>query len=173
MPNFKYRYLWNSYLGHDAISANQSPSHFPTLDGYLPGDPLIMAFEGEITVEVYGHERSCQLNVCEQLFKLFNAPWERPNIYAGPSLSKGDVIILFPDTEEQVEFACVTSGFVEVDATASKVSERPENWLRSDPAKMREYLMAKGEDVTLTEDEEAYLYGEPPTVDTTFVRDNG
>ena len=135
-----YRYCYNSY-GVDPVLQIRVPfvgDHVPSMDGYWPGDKLTLAYEGEIAVPA-------TKDGCETLFRLFNAPFARPDEYAGPSMSIGDVVTFCLGTENEISFACDTVGFVAADISTSKIEPRPDRWIRSGE-KLRQYLLMKEEE---------------------------
>src|SRR5438270_128882 len=160
----RYRYCLNS----DGLHRNPNGSftgrragcgHIPSLDGYHTGDELTLAYEGTFDDSAFIKiDVRAGLKICDELWRTFNAPWERPSDYAGPSMSVGDVITLFLNNGVALDFACKTHGFEFIDPPPNKIMERPTNWLRS-VEKLHEYLLAKSEEVELTESEEAILSG--------------
>lgn len=119
-----YRYCYNSYGLNLNLQVRTANDHLPSLDGYCEGDKLTLAYEGEVATAV--SEKGC-----ETLFALFNEPWKRPDEFAGPSMSVGDVVTFFPGTEQEVSFAVDRVGFVRVDISKSKIEDRPARWIRS------------------------------------------
>jgi hypothetical protein len=158
--NIRYRFFYNAYLGLEVLAANPTPDHYPGMDGYKFGDPLALAYEGTISVNAYGDPKGVNGYVCNQLFRLFNAPWARPNEYAGPSMSVGDVVVLHPDTPQAAAFKVETVGFSPIRlADFGKIVPQPAFWLRKGDL-LREYLVAKqGDGITLTDAEESIVYG--------------
>jgi hypothetical protein len=157
-----YRFYWNSEgmirIGN-GFAAIDSPSHIPSLDGYRPGDDLTLAWEGEFES---APTSTPGFSACEELFRMFNAPWERPNEYAGPSMSVGDVIVFFPGADNEIAFGCEMTGFRKVTGTGvafSNTHPQPENW-RRDRSALIEYLKAKRDDgELLTDAENDLVYG--------------
>jgi hypothetical protein len=125
-PTIHYRFCYNSH-GRDMSGVRariiESYDHIPSIDGYRKGDKLTIAFEGGANISPDEHG-------CEILFRIFNAPDERPLEYAGPSMSIGDVVTFFPDTDHTVSFACSLVGFVPANIRGSKIEETPANWRR-------------------------------------------
>lgn len=129
-PEIPYRYCYNSHGWTDLETQNVrvvrgENQHIPSLDGYLAGDKLTLAYEGKIEFQ------PSPMQVCESLFRLFNAPWERPDEYAGPSMSVGDVITLHLGSSQEISFACAMAGFVQADISTSYIEPRPARWLRT------------------------------------------
>jgi len=105
------------------------------LDGYKSGDKLTLAYVGMILT--MPTERGC-----EPLFRLFNAPWERPDEYAGPSMSVGDVVTFFPGRPEEASFACDKIGFIKIVLNGNKIEARPARWIRN-AEQLRDYRKHK------------------------------
>jgi hypothetical protein len=125
----RYTYCYNSHR-------DPQRNHIPSMDGYLAGDELTTAWEGEI-------EGSLTSETCDELFHLFNAPGARPERYCGPSMSMGDVVIL-SQNNVQVAFACERVGWRRINPAVighSVVKPRPAEWERSD-AQLEEYRRA-------------------------------
>jgi hypothetical protein len=146
--NVHYRYLYNSD-GKDVQNSKSSifvasGRHIPTLDGYRKGDKLTLAWESEVNeLDGRGYVLPTK-RLCERLFQEFNAPWERPEYYAGPSMSIGDIVILYPDTDKAIAFACASVGFEQVEVP-TEFEQRPTRWMRTHE-QVREYRKAKAED---------------------------
>jgi YodL-like len=144
-----YRFYHNSEglvrIGEGFAAKSGAREHIPSLDGYRPGDDLTLAWEGEFES---APTSTPGFSACEELFQLFNAPWARPNEYAGPSMSVGDVVVFFPGADNEIAFGCETAGFRKVTGTGvafSETSPRPESWKRSG-ARLVDYLRAKHDD---------------------------
>jgi YodL-like protein len=128
--------------------------HIPGLEGYFDGDELAFAYEGNIDYNMSENEQISLRRVCDQLFQLFNAPWERPDEYAGPSMSVGDIVCLRSPAavigEGNTFFAVEMTGFKQIDGFGkSKISPRPSAWIRSG-ADLDSYLKAKEDDLRET-----------------------
>jgi hypothetical protein len=144
-----YRYCYNSHGIHGldsglCVRVRTAGDHIPSMDGYWPDDKLTLAYEGEIAVPVTKEG-------CEVLFRLFNAPFARPDEFAGPSMSIGDVVTFYPGTENEISFACDTVGFVTTDVSASEIEPRPDRWIRSGE-KLRQYLLVKEEETGIPQE---------------------
>lgn len=162
MPNFAYRYFYNSdglvSIDGQFVGRKLDATHLPSLDGFRTGDELTLAFEGSISVNAHGEEFGVQRMVCAKLFQQFNAPWERPNEYAGPTMSIGDVIELYPGTDKHMAFSVEKQGFKLCTISLSTQKLIPTKWLRTSE-ELVEYLRAKRDDGQwLTEAEEEVLY---------------
>lgn len=170
MNTIRYRYCWNStnYAYSETADgfipnhgAERHPDHIPSCDGYLPGNSLTLAYEGEVAdsnLEVI--DRETAKVICEHLYVTFNAPWARPAIFAGPSMSIGDVVTLFLGNGAILDFACSREGFTYIERIDdTKIGQRPRRWMR-DADKLKAYLQQKEAEVGLTPDEEFYLNNE-------------
>lgn len=131
-----YRYCHNS----DGIDVQSSPrqifssegrAHIPSFEGYHEGDKLTLAYEGGVAAPPTARG-------CEILFRIFNAPWERPEEYAGPSMSVGDVVTFFPGTPKAVSFSVADVGFVPANISRSQIEGRPVRWIRNEE-QLQEY----------------------------------
>jgi hypothetical protein len=114
----KYQYLWNE--------KKDSEGRHPSLwDGYQPGDPLCLAWEGDTGMN------GTDAELCEDLFHLFNAPGARPEGYRGPSMSVGSVVVLGDLAHvSNVAYAVDRVGFKQVDITASPIVDAPKEWTK-------------------------------------------
>ena len=99
------------------IGRAKDADHLPSLDGYLPGDKLTVAYEGRFDETGNDDTGFSEINeetgkrIAEKLFQKFNAPWERPNEYAGPSMSVGDVVTLLLGNGAILSYSCERLGF--------------------------------------------------------------
>jgi hypothetical protein len=147
-------------------------------DGYVAGDELTVAYEGRfdekkpVIAGTLNYDTSLsEINeetgkrIAEKLFQKFNAPWECPNEYAGPSMSIGDVVTLFFGNGAILSYACESIGFRKIEIPLDQFisKNRPANWTRN-PAQIKEYLTAKAtargsdQSIFLTEEEEEIAY---------------
>jgi hypothetical protein len=95
------------------------------LYGYLEGDQLTLAYEGEIPTTPGETDQA----IADRLFEIFNI--DRPENYAGFDMSVGDVICLYkPHSCAHRAYAVASCGFVEVDLHHSPMLARPEKWVR-------------------------------------------
>ena len=162
MPSFAYRFYFNSdglvQIDGQMCGRKANAEHFPTLDGFRTGDEMTLAYEGSIDVNAHGDDFGVQRFVCSKLWQQFNAPWERPNEYAGPSMSIGDVIVLYPDTDIQMAFSVARDGFKLCSLSLSDLKPAPVQWTRTG-SKLKEYLLAKRDDgIWLTDAEEEIAF---------------
>ena len=171
MPSFAYKFYYNSESvgfsdGLGFFRKEAKADRFPSIDGYTAGDELTLAWAGAIDVEVGGDDQGAvEKFVCEKIWYLFNAPWERPAEYAGPSMNVGDVVVLtVGDTEvaytvEGVGFKRVPDGIIAISNIMHPFKPQPTRWVRT-PEQLKGYLLAKRDDGEfLTEAEEAIAYG--------------
>jgi YodL-like len=133
-----YRFYYNSQglvrVGDrfaDGYRDGTGRDHIPSLDGYRPGDDLTLAWEGEFES---APNSTPGFSACEELFRIFNEPWGRPNEYAGPSMSVGDVVVFFPGADNEIAFGCDTTGFKKITGTFSDTHPQPESWKRDHTA---------------------------------------
>jgi hypothetical protein len=137
-----YRYCYNSneidVQGERQIFSGTNRTHIPSLDGYQEGDKLTLAFEGGVAAPPTARG-------CEILFRIFNAPCERPEEYAGPSMSVGDVVTFFPDTKQAVSFSVASVGFIPTDISRSQIETRPARWIRNEE-QLQEYHRVHADD---------------------------
>jgi hypothetical protein len=132
--------------------------------GFSAGDELTVAYEGRFDDTGFSEiNEEIGKRICEKLCQKFNAPWERPNDYAGPTMSIGDVVTLFLGNGAILSFACERQGFRKLASDLPLdmfISEyRPTKWTRT-PAQMKEYLKTKRDDgYDLTVEEDVIVYG--------------
>lgn len=129
-----YRYCYNSHeidVQKQGSIFTATRDHIPSLDGYREGDKLTLAYEGGVNAPptAWG---------CEILFRIFNAPGERPDEFAGPSMSIGDVVTFFPGTDKAISFAVASVGFEPADISKSVIESSPIRWTRT-PEQIQHY----------------------------------
>jgi hypothetical protein len=103
-----YKFYWN-------LQVDEKGRSISMCDGFTVGDPLCIAYEGEIDPAVDW------LGTAELLFHKFNM--DRPDNYRGPSMSVGSVIEF-----DGKAYAVASCGFVEVDISGSEVRPTDPRW---------------------------------------------
>lgn len=111
----KYRYLWNR-------AEDEHGRNLGLMDGYVPGNPLCVAYEGEITGVLPEDTPSRALAA---LYRIFNI--DRPTDYRGPSLSVGSVVE-FIDGERRRAYACASVGWIVADISTSPILPTDPRW---------------------------------------------
>lgn len=162
MPSFTYKFYFNSAglvtIDGQIVGRRQNTSHLPSLDGFRTGDELTLAYEGAIDVNAHGYVFGVEEFVCQKIYQQFNAPWERPNEYAGPSMSIGDIVVLHPGTDKEAAYSVFSIGFRKASVFLSPLKPQPSRWHRSGEL-LRNYLRAKMADgIFLSSEEEMQLW---------------
>lgn len=136
-----YRYCFNSAninVHKQGSQMLEHPAHIPSMDGYREGDKLTVAYQGTIGTS--------DEDALHALYQIFNAPFERPDEYAGPSMSIGDVVSFYPGEANEISFAVAQEGFTKVDITRSTVERAPERWTRTGET-LKKYRIIKNAEI--------------------------